>query len=568
VNTYYLTTPIYYANDVPHIGHAYTTIAADAVGRYHRLRGEDVFVLTGTDEHGINIERIAASRGLTPQQHVDEIASAFRDLWTRLDIRYDRFVRTTEPAHRRAALALWQRLVDAGDVYRDVYSGAYCSRCEAYYQADELNGESDCPIHGLPCEQVREKNWFFRLSRFSEPLERLVRDTDFVQPASRRNEILGVLSQGLRDFSVSRRQVRWGIPVPDAPDEVLYVWVDALANYLTGVGYPHDLATFERFWPADVHIVGKEIIRFHCLYWPALLLSAGLPLPRHVFAHGWLTRDGHKISKTTGNVIDPAALATEFGSDAVRYFFLRAIPFGQDGDYTRQQFVDRYNADLANDFGNLVQRATTLAQRFAQPSPSDGPPTPPNRPQAVPSDPEAERCPASDPEAEQYAVGEPDAELCPVGEPEWELCAVGEPEAELCAAAVALGKSVAVAFDTLALHAAVAALGAFVNQANRYIELTAPWRLAKQGETARLEVVLQHVVEAARLAAWYSAPIIPRAAAEAHQRLAGSPPSPGGGRFVPRPGTGGNVLPGLIDLTRVEVGPPLFPRRVPDGIKA
>ena len=474
MTTYYLTTPIFYANDVPHIGHAYVTIAADAVARYHRLRGRDVFLLTGTDEHGINIERIAAARGLLPQQHVDAIAASFRDLWAQLDISYDRFVRTTEPAHRRSALALWQRLQASDDLYRGVYAGAYCSRCEAYYQVDELVG-GDCPVHKLACEQVQEENWFFRLSHYQDALERLVRDSDFVQPESRRKEVLGVLAQGLRDFSVSRRQVRWGIPVPDAPDdEVLYVWVDALANYLTGVGFPDDQATFERYWPADVHIVGKEIIRFHCLYWPALLLSAGLPLPRRVYAHGWLTKDGHKISKTTGNVIDPAALARDFGSDAVRYYFLRAIPFGQDGDFQHEGFVARYNADLANDFGNLVQRATKLAS------------------------------------VDRVGLTRQDEPL-------------SQPEEDLRAHARTLAERVEAAFEALALHEAVTAIGDFVGQANRYLEITAPWSLARQGASARLELVLDHAVEAARLAAWYYSPIIPRAAAAPAPPLTDSP---------------------------------------------
>jgi methionyl-tRNA synthetase len=497
MTAYYLTTPIYYANDVPHIGHAYTTIAADAVARYHRLQGRDVFLLTGTDEHGVNIERIAAARGVTPQQHVDGLAAAFRELWSQLDISYDRFIRTTEPAHRRAALALWRRLQASGDLYRGVYEGAYCPRCEAYYQRDELVGAA-CPVHRLPCEQVQEENWFFRLARYQDTLERLVRETDFVQPESRRNEVLGVLAQGLRDFSISRRQVRWGIPVPESPDEVLYVWVDALANYLTGVGFPDDEKTFAHYWPADVHIVGKEIIRFHCLYWPALLLSAGLPLPRRVFAHGWLTKDGHKISKTTGNVIDPTALTLDFGADAVRYYFLRAIPFGQDGDIQHAGFVARYNADLANDFGNLVQRATRLGSR--------------------------DRC------------GQSSAEL-------------GAAEEELREHARILAVRVGAAVEALALHEAVTAIGAFVGQANRYIELTAPWNLAKHGRTDRLELVLDHVVEAARLAAWYYAPIIPRAATAAHQRLSGAPPSPGYGTFAP------------AAHRTVTFGPPLFPRR-------
>jgi len=500
MTAYYVTTPIYYANDVPHIGHAYTTIAADAVARYWRLQGRDVFLLTGTDEHGVNIERIAAERERTPQQHVDELAASFRDLWTQLDISYDRFVRTTEPAHRRAALELWRRLQASGDLYRGVYAGAYCSRCEAYYQTTDLLGTA-CPVHRLPCEQVQEENWFFRLSRYQHTLDRLVRETDFVQPESRRNEVLGVLSQGLRDFSVTRRQVRWGIPVPESADEVLYVWVDALANYLTGVGFPDEPATFERYWPADVHLVGKEIIRFHCLYWPALLLSARLPLPRRVFAHGWLTTDGQKISKTTGNVIDPAALTREFGADAVRYYFLRAIPFGQDGDLQLAGFVARYNADLANDFGNLVQRATRLASR------------------------------------DRVALLTREAQT------------LGPAEEELREHAQALAVRVGAAFEALALHEAVAAIGAFVAQANRYLEVTAPWSLARQGGSDRLALVLQHAVEAARLAAWYYTPIIPRAAAEAHNRLAGAQPAPRGGTFQ------------VESHRRVVFGLPLFPRR-------
>jgi methionyl-tRNA synthetase len=499
VTAYYLTTPIYYANDVPHIGHAYTTIAADAVARYRRLRGDDVFLLTGTDEHGVNIERIAAERHVTPQAQVDAVAASFADLWTHLDINYDRFVRTTEQAHRRAVLALWERLRLSGDLYRGAYEGTYCPRCEAYYQPEELDGR-DCPVHGLPCDHVTEENWFFRLSRYQDALEHLVRDTDFVQPASRRNEILGVLGQGLRDFSASRRLVRWGVPVPDAPGEVVYVWVDALANYLTGVGYPDDRQTFERYWPAELHLVGKEIIRFHCLYWPALLLAAGLPLPRRVFAHGWLTQDGKKISKSTGNVVDPRGLAAEFGPDAVRYYFLRAIPFGQDGDFTRAAIGARYRADLANDFGNLVQRATSLAKRHPALACSEA--------------------------------------------------AAGPLESRLGEHARRLGERVAEAFDALAIHEAAAAVGSFVSEVNRYIDSTTPWTLARDGNTERLSAVLAHIVESTRLAAWYYAPIIPRAAAEAHCRLAGAPPAPGGGVFEPaRPHV-------------VRVGPPLFPRRV------
>ena len=478
----YITTPIYYVNDLPHIGHAYTTIAADAVARFWRQQGRDVFLLTGTDEHGINIERAAARRGISPQQHTDEISAAFKTLWSQLDIQYDRFIRTTEPDHKRTALDLWRRLQASGDLYRGTYEGAYCARCEAYYQADELTGDN-CPVHALPCDRLQEKNWFFRLSRYQAKLERLVRDTDFVQPQARRNEVLGVLSQGLRDFSVSRRQVTWGIPVPETPGEVLYVWVDALTNYLSGGE-----------WPADTHLVGKEIIRFHCLYWPALLLSAGLPLPRRVFAHGWLTKDGQKISKTTGNTIDPTALVAEFGSDAVRYYFLRAIPFGQDGDFTLGDFSARYTADLANDFGNLVQRATSLASRHQRVT----------------------------------------------------TAALTEAEYRLHEQAEALGPRVLQAIDGLALHEALAAIHEFVRDTNRYVDTTAPWTLTGDD---RLGIVLDHVVEAARLAAWYYAPFIPRAATEAHQRLSGTPPAVGGGSFR------------ATVRAQVEVGPPLFPRQ-------
>ncbi len=495
---FYVTTPIYYVNDRPHVGNAYTTIAADAVARYYRQQGRDVFFLTGTDEHGINNYRAALARGREPQAHVDELAATFQGVWRTLHISYDRFIRTSEPAHRRGALAFWRRLQESGDLYRATYSGPYCPRCEAYYQEDELV-DGNCPVHGLPCEWQEEENYFFRLSRYQRELERLVGETDFVQPAHRRNEVLAVLRQGLRDFSVTRR-ISWGIPAPGAPGEVLYVWVDALANYLTGVGFPDDPATFERSWPADVHLVGKDIIRFHCLYWPALLLSARLPLPRRVFAHGWLTKDGQKLSKTMGNVIDPVELAAEFGSDAVRYYFLRAIPFGQDGDYSRAAFITRYHADLANGFGNLVQRATSLVARYA-----DG--------------------------------------VVPEGQ------ALGTPERRLRDDAAALPQRVAAAFERLALDQALEAITGWVTAANRYAEAAAPWRLARAGEREALDTALYHLAEAARLASWYLWPFIPRAAGEAHRRLCGREPAPGFGTF-------GAVGPG----GRVQVGALLFPR--------
>ena len=449
--SYYITTPIYYANDVPHVGHAYTTIAADAIARYRRSQRDDVFLLTGTDEHGVNIERIA---GTSPAAHVDRVAAQFQRLWTELDISYDRFIRTTEDEHTRAVVTFWERLQASGDLYRGTYTGAYCARCEAYYQPEEL-AQGKCPVHALTCDVVSEENWFFALSRYQRALEHLVGDTQFVQPLARRNEVLSVLKQGLRDFSVSRRQVRWGIPVPRNAEEVIYVWVDALVNYVTGVGFGTDDATFRRHWPAQLHLIGKEIIRFHCLYWPALLLSAGLPLPKQVFAHGWLTKDGQKISKTTGNTIDTEALVREFGSDAVRHYLLSAVPFGQDGDFTRQAFIARYNADLANNFGNLVQRATKLAARFATPS------------------------------AECVALrAGVDVAIARVDE----------------------------AFGRLVLHEAVGAVGELVREINRYLEATKPW------QSDDPEAVREAVAATVHAAHLYE-PFLPRAAKEAQRRL-------------------------------------------------
>ena len=504
--SYYVTTPIYYVNERPHIGNAYTTIAADAVARYYRLQGRDVFFLTGTDEHGINNARSARRRGVAPQAHVDELAAAFQEYWRTLDVGYDRFIRTTEVQHKRGALELWRRLEARGDLYRATYAGPYCPRCEAYYQEEELDGGGNCPVHGLPCEVVAEENTFFRLSRYQKELEHLVAQTDFVQPAFRRNEALAVLRQGLRDFSVTRK-IDWGVPAPGAPGEVLYVWVDALANYLTGVGFPDDEATFRRYWPADVHLVGKDILRFHCLYWPALLLSAGLPLPRRVFAHGWLLSGGRKIGKSAGNAVDPLALAGKLGADAVRYCLLRAAPFGQDGDFSQESAVARYNADLANDFGNLVQRSTTLIARY-HPSPG--------------------RAPGG-------AAPEPGAP--------------GGPERRLRAQAAALPERVAEAFERLAIDEAAAAVGQLVTAANRYAEETAPWVLARSGPPEALGTALFHLAAAARLAAWFFRPFIPSAAAEAHARLAGGPPETAGGTFDALP-------PGTV----VRTGAPLFPR--------
>lgn len=364
---YYITTAIHYPNGKPHIGHAYETIAADVAARFQRLRGREVRFQTGTDEHGLKMAQKARDLGVTPRQLADEMSGYFQALFDRLDISYDRFFRTTEDRHHRASQAIWRAMEANGDLYLDRYEGWYSVRDEAYYDESELTegegGEKLSP-QGTPVEWTVEESWFFRLSKYQEPLLALYRDNpEFVRPATRMNEVRSFVEGGLRDLSVSRTSFDWGVKVPGADEHVMYVWVDALTNYLTGLGYPDDTDDFRQFWPASVHLIGKDIVRFHAVYWPAFLMSAGIALPKEVFAHGFLLNRGQKESKSLGNVTDPNELADRFGVDPLRYFLLREFTFGQDGSYSAEAIANRSNSELANSFGNLAQRTLSLIHK-------------------------------------------------------------------------------------------------------------------------------------------------------------------------------------------------------------
>jgi methionyl-tRNA synthetase len=357
---FYITTAISYPNGRPHIGHAYEAIAGDAMARFQRSQGRDVRFVGGTDEHGLKMVQTARAEGRETLEFADEMSGYFRAMAQRFNISYDAFVRTTEPRHERASVVIWEAMKAAGDLYLDRYEGWYSVRDEAFYDEGELvegeGGEKLSP-QGTPVTWTAEETWFFRLSKYQEPLLKLYRDNpEFIRPESRRNEVLRFVEAGLKDLSVSRTSFDWGVPVPESPGHVMYVWVDALTTYMTGVGYPDDREEFDRYWPADVHLIGKDIVRFHAVYWPAFLMSAGLPLPKQVYGHGFLLSRGEKMSKSVGNVVDPMELAERFGVDALRYFLLREVPFGQDGSYSAEAIVNRANADLANSFGNLAQR--------------------------------------------------------------------------------------------------------------------------------------------------------------------------------------------------------------------
>jgi methionyl-tRNA synthetase len=447
---FYVTTPIYYVNDRPHIGHAYTTIAADILARHHRQRGEETFFLTGVDEHATKVWRAAEERGLSVQQFVDEIAVAWRDLPPRLNAETDYFIRTTDEGHKAFVRTFLQQIYDNGDVYEDVYSGHYCVSCEEFKSEDELL-DGRCPIHGTVAEWIEEKNYFFKLSKYQDALLELYDRDDFVLPDFRRNEVRSFVAGGLRDFSISRAGQPWGIPLPWDESQVAYVWADALVNYLSALTYARpgeDLR--EEFWPVATHLVGKDIIRFHCVYWPAMLLSAGYTVPKQIFAHGWLLLDDQKISKSTGNAVDPLELIDIYGADAVRYWCTRAVSFGQDGNATIAGIADRYERELGNDLGNLLSRTTAMIAKYRDGSLPEG----------------VETSPA------------------------------------IAAAIADVGDNVPAQIDAFDITGAIDRIWLLVRELNRYVTEQAPWTLAKDEANAQqLDQVLHDLADGLRAAA-------------------------------------------------------------------
>ncbi len=506
---YYLTTPIYYINDVPHLGHAYTTVAGDFLTRFRRLQGREVHYLTGTDEHGQKVSRSAEAKGIPPKEWADQIVPRWKEVWRALDVSYDDFIRTTEERHEGPVQTFVNALHERDEIYQGTYEGLYCVGCEEFKQPDDLV-DGKCPLHGTEPEVVKEDNYFFRLSKYAQPLIELYEsEPSRLRPEARRNEVLGKLRQGLDDLSVSRVSFEWGIPIPWDSKHVIYVWIDALLNYITAVGYGFDEAMFERVWPASVHLVGKDILWFHSVIWPAMLMALDVPLPDTVFAHGFLQVGGEKMSKSKLTGISPHDLLDTFGSDGFRYYFMREISFGQDGNFSWESVVARYNSDLANDYGNLASRVLSMISKYL-----DGAiPAPPTEEELEPGDRNLR-------DVQRTALDEMSA-----------------------------------AVDAVSPTEALKAAWAFVRKANAYVEEVTPWALAKdETKRRRLEVVLYNLADALRLLSLMTWPIVPKASAELWRRL----------------GLDGEIdtrdlgKDGSWDLlpagTRVETGDPLWPR--------
>ena len=512
----YVTTPIYYVNDRPHIGHAYSTVAADVVSRYARLRGKPAYFLTGLDEHGLKIERRAQEEGLAPQDFVDRMAAPFRLAWEELGCAHDGFIRTTSAQHRENVQALWKLMQDKGDIYLDDYEDWYCVGCESFKTEKELLEGNLCPIHQKPVERIKERSYFFRLSNYTQPLLDLYEThPEFVRPEARLNEVKSFVKEGLRDLSISRTSFRWGVPVPDDPEHVVYVWLDALMNYVSGLGGPAkegEAPLYDEFWQSSetiTHIVGKDILRFHAVYWPAFLMSAGIRLPTQIWAHGWLTVNGEKMSKSLENFLPPGPLVEAFGADVLRYYLMREVGFGQDGDFSHRNLLNRYNGELANGLGNLMNRivASIVKKNL------DG------------------RVPNVD------------------------LDALEDIDRQLIDKAKSASQQAAKHIEALAFHRALDSVWELVSAANKYVDSTAPWTLAKQDDKTRLGQVCYTVLETLRWLSIMLFPVMPEKCNELREQIGISPLLPTE-QVDLWPSAWGGLRPG----TQTRTSTPLFPR--------